>query len=109
MFDVGLKTSLWISAEIRRCDGLFLSAMILHKGDGDRGLVLIKQYIAGQGCILHGQRRDMDGKLKWFRPLGDEPVEEGAADDYITRQRQYDDDLWVMEVEDPKRHYSPLD
>jgi len=107
MFDVGLKTSFWVSAEVRRCDGLFLPATILHKGDEDRGLVMIKQYIAGQGCILHGQRRDMEGTLKWYHPQGADPIEERMADDYIARQRDFDEDLWVIEVDDPKRQYSP--
>ncbi len=108
MFDEGLKTSLWILAEIRRCDGLFLPLTILHRGDGDRGLVLIKHFIAGHGCIIHSRRRNMAGRLDWYRPLGEEAVGEPAADEYITRQRHYDEDLWVLEVEDPKRQYSPM-
>lgn len=108
MFDEGIKTSFWVSAEIRRCDGLFLPMTILHRGDGDRGFVLIKQYIAGQGCILHTRKRDMDGRLGWHNPLGSEAIDEGMADDYIVRQRQYDEDLWVMEVDDPRAKYSPV-
>lgn len=108
MFDEGLKTSLWVSAEIRRCDGLFMPLMVLHKGDQDRGLVMIKQYIAGQGCLVYEQRRNMENRMGWHKPLGDDPVEEAKADDYINRQRQYDEDLWVLEIDDPKRQYSPL-
>lgn len=107
MFDEGIKTSFWISAEIRKCDGLFIPLTILHKGDESRGFVLIKQYIHGQGCILHSRRRDMDGKLGWHHPQGEHPIAEFEADDYIARQRKYDGDLWVMEVEDPKGQYSP--
>lgn len=50
----------------------------------------------------------MAGRLDWYRPLGEEAVGEPAADEYITRQRHYDEDLWVLEVEDPKRQYSPM-
>ncbi len=50
----------------------------------------------------------MAGRLDWYRPLGEDPVEEPAADEYITRQRHYDEDLWVLEVEDPKHQYSPI-
>ena len=108
MFDEGLKTSLWISAEIRRCDGIFLPMMVVNRGDDDRGLVMIKQYIAGQGCIIHSRKRDMSGKLGWHRPLGDRPVPEREADDYIMRQLGYDEDLWLLEVDDPKGQYSPI-
>ena len=107
MFDEGIKTSFWVSAEIRKCDGVFLPMTILHKGDDGRGLVLIKQYIAGKGCIIHSRRRDMDGILGWHTPLGQEVVDEIKADEYIARQRQYDEDLWVVEVEDPRQQYAP--
>ncbi|PCI47365.1 MAG: hypothetical protein COB49_07345 [Alphaproteobacteria bacterium] len=107
MFDEGIKTSFWISAEIRRCDGLFLPMTILHRGDDGRGLVLVKQYIAGKGCILHNRKRDVNGRLGWHNPLGPEVIDEGEADAYIARQRGYDEDLWVMEVEDPRGQYSP--
>jgi len=107
MFDNGLKTSLWVSAEIRRCDALFLPITILHKGDEARGLVLIKHYIAGQGCQLYDLQRNSEGALGWHHPLGENLVEESKADAYIARQRAYDEDLWVIEVEDPKQQYSP--
>ncbi|PCJ35121.1 MAG: hypothetical protein COA93_03585 [Alphaproteobacteria bacterium] len=108
MFDEGLKTSLWVSAEIRRCDGIFLPMTVVNRGDGDRGLVMIKQYIAGQGCIIHSRKRDMSGKLVWHWPLGDRPVSEREGDDHIARQLGYDEDLWVLEVEDPKGQYAPM-
>lgn len=107
MFDEGLKTSFWISGEIRKCDGLFMPMTIVHRGDDNRGLVLVKQYIHGQGCILHSRRRDQAGKLKWHHPQGPDTIAEFEADDYIARQRKYDDDLWVVEVDDPKGQYSP--
>ncbi|MCF8474338.1 MAG: DUF1491 family protein [Emcibacter sp.] len=108
MFDEGIKTSFWVFAEIKRCDSLFLPTAILHKGDADRGLVLIKQYIAGKGCILHSRKRNIEGKLQWSHPLGSSAVIEKIADDYIARELSYDEDLWIMEVEDPKGNYIPL-
>ncbi len=108
MFDEGIKTSFWVSAEIRRCDELFLPMTILHRGDEGRGLVLIKQYIAGRGCIIYTRSRDMDGRLSWQNPLGREVVDEPKADEYIARQRKYDEDLWVLEVEDPRQQYLPV-
>ncbi len=107
MFDISLKTSLWVSAEIRRCDILFLPMTVLHRGDADRGLVLIRQSVGVRDGILHARRRDMSGKLQWYNPLGPDVVENSVMDDYIARQRQYDDDLWVLEVDDPRGQYSP--
>lgn len=83
--------------------------MVLHKGDGDRGLIMIKQNVIGDGCRVHTQLRDMEGRMHWRRPLGDDLITEAKADDYITRQRDFDEDLWVIEVEDPKGQYTPND
>lgn len=96
-----------MSAEIRRCEGLFISGVVLHKGDDERGLILIKQYVGAQGARIFTQTRDDEGALEWHQPLGDNWLEETKADQYISRQRDFDDDLWVLEIDDPKNIYTP--
>ncbi|MBL4603351.1 MAG: DUF1491 family protein [Emcibacteraceae bacterium] len=103
-----LQSDILVSAEIRRCNALFLSAVVVHKGDAGRGVMLIKQYVHGKGAKVYTQIRDMDDKLVWHQPLGDDWVEEPKADMYIKRQRDFDEDLWVIEIDDPKGLYSPL-
>lgn len=104
-----LNTDIWVAAEIRRCETLFLNPVILHKGDLERGLVIMKIYVHGQGCKIYSQSRDFDGKLNWHQPLGEQWFAEGQADQYITRQRNFDEDLWVIEIDDVKNIYAPLD
>ena len=106
-FEPRLKTGLLVSAEIKRCEQFFLSAVIVHKGDEDRGLILIKQYVHGEGARIFAQTRDMDDNLIWHHPLGEGFMEELKADDYIKRQIGFDEDLWVLEIDDPKNIYSP--
>lgn len=106
-FEVKIKSDILIAAEIRRCEAMFISAVVLHKGDRERGQILIKQYVHGQGARIYSQSRNMDDKLVWHQPLGDEFMDEAKADMYISRQRGYDEDLWVIEVDDPKENYSP--
>lgn len=96
-----------MSAELRRCEGLFISGVILHRGDEERGLILIKQYVGGVGARIFTQTRDGEGILGWHQPLGDDWLEEAKADQYITRQLDFDDDLWVIEIDDPKNIYIP--
>lgn len=106
-FEPRLKTGLLVSAEIRRCESILLSAVVMHKGDEDRGQVLIKQYVHGKGARLYAQTRDQNDHLIWHQPLGDDFMVEMKVDDYIKRQREFDEDLWVLEVDDPKEVYSP--
>ena len=106
-FSVRLNTDIWVSAEIRRCDTLFISAVVLHKGDAERGLVLIKQYVHAKGCKIYTQTRDFDDNLNWHQPLGEEWIEEAKADAYVVKQRTFDEDLWVLEIEDAKGAYKP--
>lgn len=96
-----------MSAEIRRCESLFLSAVVVHRGDDERGLILIKKYVHNTGARIFTQSRDLNDTLTWHQPLGDQWIEEAKADQYITRQRDFDDDLWVVEVDDPKDQYAP--
>lgn len=96
-----------VSAEIRRCESLFLSAVVLHRGDDERGLILIKKYVHGEGARVFTQSRDLNDKMTWHQPLGDQWIEEAKADQYISRQRDFDEDLWVIEVDDPKGQYVP--
>lgn len=106
-FEVKIRSDIWVAAEIKRCQGLFISAVVLHKGDWERGQLLIKQYVHGQGARIYNQIRDMDDKLVWHQPLGDSLMDETKVDGYISRQRGYDEDLWVIEVDDPKNCYKP--
>lgn len=105
--EVRLKTKIVIDAELRRSNGMGCSAVVLHKGDDERGLILIKQYVYNQGARLYAQTRDLDDNLIWHQPLGQDFMDEQKADQYITRQRNFDEDLWVIEVDDPKGAYSP--
>ena len=106
-FDIRLKTSLLVSAEIRRCEGMFINAVVLHRGDEERGLILIMKSVPSKGAKLYAQNRDESDDLIWFQPLGEEWIDSKKADQYIARQRKFDEDLWVIEIEDAKDVYSP--
>ncbi len=84
-----------------------MSAVVAHRGDDERGMVLIKQYVHTKGCRIYSQIRDSDDKLMWHQPLGDCWLDEPKADQYIAKQRNFDEDLWVIEVDDNKGQYTP--
>ena len=63
-------------------------------------MVFIKLNRLGAGFEILSQTRDEMGRPAWTKPLGEHPVEEAKADDYLERQQRYDADLWIIEVED---------
>ena len=101
-----LNAKLWASAYVRRCEVELVSAMVVHHGDDTAGMVLIKVNTLGEGCSVYQPASDLDGNREWLRATGPTLVDEQEADAYIDRQRGYDRDLWIIEVEDPKgRHF----
>jgi hypothetical protein len=100
MSDARLHTDIWVQACVRRGSVEGISVTVVKKGDPMRGSVLVKLNRREAGCVVFTETRDDLGGRAWLRGTGPEPVEEAVADDYVARNRKYDPDLWVIEVED---------
>lgn len=100
-----LKAGLWVQSQLRLCDINFISAMVVRKGDPDSGSVLLKVNRFGGGCAVFTPITTIDGDRGWMHGLKGGFVGERECDDYIRRQMDRDDDLWVVEIEDPKNQY----
>jgi hypothetical protein len=94
-----LKTGLWIRALIRRCDLAAVAVAVVARGDAESGAVLIKLNDRATGFTVLAQARGPNGGLVWMRATGTSPVGETDADSYIARQRRFDPDVWVVEIE----------
>ena len=102
-----LPTHVWVGALIGRAQAGGASAFVLQHGDDSRGDVLVKvarldgtasAYVPGMG--LSGDRV--------FVSLGSQGIgpSEPEIDAYVTRARERDRDLWVIEIEDRDgRHF----
>lgn len=98
-----LTTSFWVSAYIARLTAAGIFVHVAHKGDPTAGAVAVKLATMDRNASLFLRRYNDDFELVWNRELSTAP--EFEVDEAIAKQRGYDRDLWVIEVEDPKgRH-----
>jgi len=98
-----LASHIWVAAFLRRVAAAGAFATIVHRGDADRGDVLIKVLKMRGSADLYGPAFRPDGPSEFeLLVSGDERT----ADALIGRRRASDRDLWVVEVEDAAgRHF----
>jgi hypothetical protein len=101
-----LKTSLWVEAHVRQCFLADMPAFIVAKGDAERGNIILKINRFAGGITLYEQALDFDGNKMW-RALGAFASDaERDADLILQKKRQYDPDIWIIEIEDGRENYT---
>ncbi|MDO9126346.1 DUF1491 family protein [Parvibaculum sp.] len=99
-----LKAEIWVKGLIRRCEVEGVTAMVVRRGDATSGTVLVKVNTLNGEAQVYSPTRDGEGALIWMSAGGAKP--EPEADAYIEKQRKFDPDLWVVEIEDRAgRHF----
>ncbi|MET3835970.1 hypothetical protein ABIB58_001311 [Brevundimonas sp. UYEF29] len=100
-----LSSDLWVSALIRRAQIEGAYATVVKKGDDRAGSVIVKAYdTTTRTARLFTEAFGPDGDRLWIQPVTSDS--ETELDAYIARQRGYDPDLWVVEIEDRQgRHF----
>ncbi|WP_172300270.1 DUF1491 family protein [Pseudoruegeria sp. HB172150] len=95
---VRLTAELWVQAYLTRLRLQEIPAFVVSKGDVTAGAVLVKQNPLDGSAVLYQRSVDlMTGARTWV-VLAEGP--EAEVDAAIARQRGFDPDLWVIEVED---------
>lgn len=98
-----LASGLWVSAYLARLQAEGIATYVVARGDETAGAVLVKlATMDGKAQAFQRSVDLMTGARKWVvLAEGDER----SVDDSITKQRSFDPDLWVIEVEDARgRH-----
>jgi hypothetical protein len=93
-----LAASFWVQAYLTRLRLQDIQGFVVAHGDDTAGAVLVKtNTLDGRSTALH-RGFDMDsGARQWVEFASGNEAE---VDQMIARQRGFDPDLWVIEVED---------
>ncbi len=93
-----LTAQFWVQAYLTRLRLADIPAYVVAHGDDTAGAVLVKlSTLDGQAKVFERRFDLMSGQRRWdILSEGNE----SDTDTAIARQRSYDPDLWVIEVED---------
>jgi hypothetical protein len=93
-----LTAEFWVAAYLARLRLADIPAFIVARGDGTAGAILVKQSPLDGTASLHQRSFDPITGARTWMVLASGP--EAEVDATIARQRSFDPDLWVIEVED---------
>ncbi len=102
-----LKTKLWVSALVRRCDLEMRQIVVVKKGDADAGSVLLRLDRKHGKYLVLSQSRDAAGNRCWLVVAGSGPVDHQDADVYIQKRTATDPDIWVVDIDDYDEGFIP--
>lgn len=94
-----LKSGIFVRALIRRAEVAGAQGYVAKKGAEEAGAVFLKINRLDGFCLVLSQALGGDGASVWLRPLNDW-CDEARADAYFVKQRKFDPDLWIVEIED---------
>lgn len=98
-----LATHVWVSAYLHRLQAEGIPAYVIARGDGTAGAVLVKLARLDGTAQLWQRETDLATGGRLWQVLAEGP--ERDMDAMVIRQRGFDPDLWVIEVEDARgRH-----
>lgn len=93
-----LTSEIWIAAYLTRLRLAAIPAFIVRKGDATAGAVLVKLNTLDGSATCYQRSFDLvSGERQWV-VLAEGP--EAEVDQKVARQREFDPDIWVIEVED---------
>ncbi|MEY8839649.1 DUF1491 family protein [Cribrihabitans sp. XS_ASV171] len=93
-----LTSEFWVQAYLKRLRLMEIPAFVVAHGDDTAGAVLVKLNTLDGTATAYQRSFDLvSGSRAWVELASGE---EREVDTSIRRQREFDPDLWVIEVED---------
>jgi len=100
-----LRTALWVSAQVRRCNIDSVPIVVVRHGDDDAGLVIVKLDRLDGTSEVFLRTTALDGNWAWRNISGMSPVANLQAEIIIEREVGFDPDVWVLAIEDPDGNF----
>lgn len=93
-----LTSEIWVAAYLTRLRLATIPAYIIQKGDGTAGAVLVKLNTLDGNATCFQRSFDLTtDERRWVVLV---QGIEAEVDTSISKQRSFDPDLWVIEIED---------
>ncbi len=102
-----LKSALWVTAYLRRCQVEGAFAVVSRRGAEEAGAVFVRICRldgtsdlfgpASQSVFESGRGADRT----FTASFKEQPAADAAVDAYLAREVKFDTDLWIVEVEEP--------
>lgn len=100
-----LKAQIWVSAYIKICAANDLVATVVRHGDDDAGTIFLRiNRLDGTSFLFVPAPAGLSGNAvdrTWQPAFVDGAKADGEIDDYLKREIEIDQDIWIVEVESP--------
>jgi len=95
---IRLTARFWVDAYLARLRGSNIPAFVVAHGDDTAGAVLVKSSTLDGQATVYQRTYDLLEDTRHWDVLSE--GDERDVDASIAKQRQFDSDVWVIEVED---------
>jgi len=96
-----LKSSMLVSALIRRCESHGGYAAVLGRGDDSAGALLVILAERGRKLRILERALQGDGRYAW-QDTGTQHIDnEEETRSFLSRRRSFDPDIWLIELDVP--------
>lgn len=94
-----------VASILRRTEAAGDFAMILKKGDPDRGSLLIVIRSRGKHVAILERVLSLDGEYQWRPAAISESAESSKVAEFLAKRARFDEDLWAIELDiaEPER------
>jgi hypothetical protein len=99
-----LKSEIWVRAYLRRCQADNIPAVVVRRGDEAAGAIFICVDRLDGTISLYGPApaglAGSESERRFVNCFGARAVSAAEVTAYLARQREFDPDLWIIEIED---------